>query len=283
MNQKQGCIYAYEKTYHKINRAFYIKVFAVVLAVLCVPFWLEKLTIIALLFGLILIVVFLVYRNSQYARNVALLLKIADDKLDMDFACDIFEELLKHKNHSDYWHILGAYLYTLVQECRFEDFEKIYMQNRVIVREKKFNHYLKSFLNIFYSLQKERANYKRYLIEGLYESIFDNDKEVTGYKLRIKQQKMRKKILLSYELGEYEETLEKLNEFYISDRTDQLFYSSVKERCLYRLGKSYATPDEKQIKYLSGRKWKVLLETGEEYIFDEAERYIAMINQDINY
>lgn len=275
----------FEKTYKRITFFYYLCLFGFTIVILVIG---GKNNV--FLSGVAWIITYFVLktlRNYGYSKEIYY--KIKDkfsEDLDISFVLQAFNSFVQNKKRVDYGNVLFGYLNYLAIACEFEEFRRVYSENRVDIQKRLSKSQLSVLLNIFLGICEDRSRYKESLFKHIYTSYHTKKGKLSRLQSHLRQKDILHEISQHYSLGEYELILIKVAEIEqdgFENNNIKLLLLSMKERSLYHLNKEWHLPDERQSKILAGLKWKYLIENGQEYRYEGAEEVIALIDQDIQH
>lgn len=273
---------SYEKHYKKIVRMYMVS--RIVWVLLLISFWTismfsEGNTNWVLGWSLV-IFTFVIRRVHQaFVNNVNTIVYKWMNDLDVDFAFDIFSELLQDKKRKDYAFVLAAYLNLLVIMSQFEEFDAVYKENQKLIQRSLYR--VMPFYNeMFAGMMEDTSEFR----EILFKYRFSKYRDTKG-KLSKKAEALRKRdemhtVQQLFEMQDYEGTLNYLEKVHKATTYDHVLYDTYRQRCLYNLNQNYeiVLPDIPE--FYCVKMLKHLKNTGEIYYFENAKEFAERCKAD---
>ena len=220
------------------------------------------------------------YRIAIYNKINA---KFTND-FDIKFLLNAFETFTQNKKRPDYRFVLFNYLNNLMIAGEFDEFKKVYLENRYYIQKSFEKSDLDTFLKFFLPLSNDEQRQKESLFQYVYSPYHTKKGKLSLVASYLRERDILQELSQRYFLKEYESIIEKVTELEkenFGNNYIKLLIQSTKERSLYHMGKEYHTPDEKQCQIFAGFRWKYLIDTGKEYRYDGAEEIIELLDQDM--
>ena len=169
----------------------------------------------------------------------------------------------------------------LLDTCQFEKFEEIYKKNRKSMRSIFMISFLKRLILELSALKDDKKYYQKILSKYHFSRFRGKKGELSGIRSKKRFRDESMEIYQLYETKQYEKAIEKINSMHIDNMWDNACFFAEKQKCLFHLKQEYRMLGEEDSEYLYYRKLKTLLDTGKEYSYENAERILLMMNEDI--
>ena len=184
------------------------------------------------------------YKLKTQVKFINKINAVFRSNLDVQWVISVHKELLKNRRRKNYSAILLSYLTTLFMIGDFKKFETVYGEHRKVFRKIPMDVSLKSLQQMFYSLEKDRSEYRKLLFSNRTNTNLCEIEQL-------------------YELKEYKKVLEKINQISYTTSYEELIYESYKQRSLYYLKEKYDFPKKTSYLFVPILQWRNLLGNGE--------------------
>ena len=192
----------------------------------------------------------------------------------------VHEEILKSKRIIYKELVLQQYLLLLLTACQFDKFVEVYQNSRKIARKLSSWKSLDILLLEVSSLLKEKEEFRKRIYDYKLSKYYNSNQKLNKLQTLTRNKDRRIIMRRFYLLGSYEKVIELIDKVGTDDPDNALYYKSLKERCLYHLGKEYCYPNSEDPKLLYVKQWDTLVRTGEEYYNDEINRIFSILKRD---
>lgn len=202
---------------------------------------------------------------------------------DIEYAGETYERILASKCLLERSSLLYDYLLLLLNTCQFEKFADVYKENRKNIRNLFMWKHLRLLIIYTSSLLKDKREYRTRLSKYRFLKWHKKKGKLSEIKACRRVQDNTIKILQLYENGEYHSVITKIEQMDIVCSWDELYFHSIKERCLFHMNKKHSIPKQEQTKFLFVKQWDVLVRTGEEYHDDRACELLKVMYEDMKF
>lgn len=227
--------------------------------------------------ALLLATIYLKVEMRMMRENVSIITDIYKNELKVDLALEVFRQLLRKKRRRDYTLLLLNYLLLLLDTGKIDEFKKEYADNRKVIRNRRFD---KSIQEKLLLMSDDKENRRNHIFQYRFSKYHNRIGKLSWKKSYLRRKDRLYEIMQLYELKEYKQAIEVIEQIPFENRYEALLYQSYKERCLYHLKEPYSVPDDTIYPFVFVTEWSSLVKTGEEFKYSNMNSIIDVINRD---